>query len=268
MFRIGCCIPGYSFMHEGVDGISDTSYKILKAGVEKTLENGFDYAEATVGLIMSLTDEELAQASGIRNLEVCNSFIPAALPIIRGNESELQKYVKESMFRMQKLGVDTVVFGSGGARRLPDGVDRKEGMRWIEDFLAMCNEYAIKHNITVAVEPLNQKECNILTSVTEAAELVEKLQLGHIRLLADSYHMSQEKEPFSVLTDTAHLLEHVHISEADRAYPGKYNGNDLPEFVDQLKAVGYKGRISAECRFADFVTESASVATYLRKISN
>ncbi len=267
MYRIGCCVPGYSFMPEGTGRVSHSSYDILKSGVEITLENGFDYAEATVGLIMSLTDEEVVQASGIRNLEVCNSFVPPTLPIIKGNSSKLEEHVKESMTRMQKLGVDTVVFGSGGARRIPDGMDHKEGMRWIEDFLTMCNEYAIKHNITVAVEPLNQKECNVLNSVAEGADLVEKLQLGHIRLLADSYHMARENEPLTVLSDAAHLLVHVHISEADRTYPGKYNGTDLSEFVDQLKAVGYKGRISAECGFTDFVTESAIIATYMRKIT-
>ncbi|NLC44609.1 MAG: sugar phosphate isomerase/epimerase [Clostridiales bacterium] len=254
-------------MLEGVGEVSHSSYDILKAGVEKTLENGFDFAEATVGLIMGLTDDEMALASAIRNLEVCNSFVPPSLPIIKGDSSKLEEHVKESMTRMQKLGVDTVVFGSGGARRIPDGMDRKEGMRWIEDFLTMCNEYAVKHNITVAVEPLNQKECNILTSVTEGAELVEKLQLGHIRLLADSYHMARENEPLSVLADAAHLLVHVHISEADRTFPGKYNGTDLPAFVDQLKAVGYKARISAESGFTDFVTESAIVATYMRRIT-
>ena len=254
-------------MPEGVGEVSHSSYGILKAGVEKTLENGFDFAEATVGLIMSLSDEEIAQASEIRNLEVCNSFVPPSLPIIKGDSSKLEEHVKESMTRMQKLGVDTVVFGSGGARRIPDGMGRKEGMRWIEDFLTMCNEYAVKHNITVAVEPLNQKECNVLTSVTEGAELVEKLQLGHIRLLADSYHMALENEPLSVLSDAAHLLVHVHISEADRTYPGKYNGTDLPEFVDQLKVVGYKARISAESGFTDFATESAIVATYMRRIT-
>ena len=267
MYRLGCCVPGYLVSKE-VSEASHSSYDILKTGHEKIIENGFDYAETTVGLIMGLTDEELILASEIRNIEVCNCFIPATLPIVKGNDSDLQQYVKQSMSRMQKLGVDTVVFGSGGARRIPDGMDRKEGMRWIEDFLTMCNEYAIKHNITVAVEPLNQKECNVLTSVAEGAELVEKLQLGHIGLLADSYHMALEKEPLSVLSDTAHLLVHVHISEADRTYPGKYNGADLPEFADQLKAAGYKGRITAECRFTDFVTESAIVATYLRKITS
>lgn len=267
MYRIGCCVPSYLVTPEGAEEVSHSSYDILKAGVNKIIENGFDYAEAALGSIMALSEEELIQANEIRNLEVCNCFIPASLPIVQGDDSKLQQYVETAMKRMQKLGVDTVVFGSGGARRIPDEVDRKEGMRRIEDFLVMCNGYAIKHNITIAVEPLNQKECNIITSVSEGAELVEKLQLGHVKLLADSYHMALEKEPISVLSDVAHLLVHIHISEEDRTYPGKYNGDYLPNFVGKLKAAGYKGRITAECSYTDFIKESAVAAVYMRKIS-
>ena len=39
--------------------------------------------------------------------------------------------------------------------------------------------------------------------------------------------MAREKEPVSILQIFAHLLVHVHVSEPDRAYPGKHSGDYL-----------------------------------------
>lgn len=264
MYRLGCCIPGGSFMPEGNDQVPRSSYDILRTGYEIITQNGFSFAEAAVGLVMQLTDRELYLACKSIKLEVCNSFIPPTLLIVQGG-SLLEQYVKQSMQRMQMLGTDTVVFGSGTARRIPNGMDRSEGMQRIIEFLHMCNEYGKKHNIILAIEPLNRRETNIITSVAEGLELVDRLQLSHIRLLADSFHMDCEREPLSVLSDASHALVHIHISEPGRKYPGKQLGHYLPAFSEKLKAIGYGGRISAECSFDDFVSESTAALFYMKE---
>ncbi len=267
MFQSGCCIPGHSFMPEGVGEISVSAYEVLKTGTRIIMDNGFDFAEATVGLIMGLGEEELELLAGRegKHITVCNSFIPPSLPIVRGGD-DLRKYVNESMRRMKVLSIDTVIFGSGTARRIPEGMSKEEGMEKITDFLKMCSEYGDKYGITVAIEPLNSRETNAINSVEEGAELAEKLKLKNIKLLADAFHMAREKEPVSILSDIAHLLVHVHVSEPDRAYPGKHSGDYLPAFAKELKAGRYKGGISAECSFDDFKSESAAAAAYMREV--
>lgn len=267
MFQLGCCIPGHSFMPEGVGEVSVSAYDIIKSVTNTIIENDFDFAEATVGLIMSLTEEELELLSNHegKNLKVANSFIPPTLPIVEGGD-QLEEYVEKSMSRMKTLGIDTVIFGSGTARRIPDDMEKAEGMERITEFLKMCNKYAEKYGVIVAIEPLNSKETNAINSVKEGADLAEKLNLSNIKLLADAYHMACENESPTIISDVAHLLVHVHVSEADRAYPGKHSADYLPEFAKELKASGYKGRVSAESSFDDFSSESAKAAAYMREV--
>lgn len=251
-------------MPEGVGEVSSSSYDLLKSGVEIILKNGFSFAESTVGMIMQLNESELQRAVENIKLEVCNSFIPPVLPIVKGG-APLENHVKESMRRMEMLGVDTVIFGSGAARRIPDGMVKSEGMKHLEEFLHMCNEYGKKHNIIVAVEPLNSRETNAITSLEEGLSLVDKLQLPQIKLLADCFHMDRENEDLSILDQAAHVLVHVHVSGPDRAYPGKVSNPYLLAFLDKLKEIDYKGRIAVECSFDDFDSETAASAAYLKE---
>ncbi len=251
-------------MPEGVGEVSSSSYDILKSGVEIILKNGFSFAESTVGMIMQLSDSELQKAAETIQLEVCNSFIPPTLPIVKGG-APLKDYVKEAMRRMEMLGIGIVIFGSGAARRIPDGMAMSDGMKHLEDFLHMCNEYGKKHNVVVAVEPLNSRETNAITSLEQGLTLVDKLQLPQIKLLADCFHMDREQEDLSILDQAARVLVHVHVSGPDRAYPGKKSNPYLLAFLDKLKEIDYKGRVAVECSFDDFDSESAASAVYLKE---
>lgn len=49
------------------------------------------------------------------------------------------------------------------------------------------------------MKPLNRRETNLITSVSEAYGLVQKACMTHVHVLADLYHMALEQENFSVL---------------------------------------------------------------------
>ncbi|MBR2731587.1 MAG: hypothetical protein IKD72_06345, partial [Clostridia bacterium] len=114
-------------LESGVTGIGvETTYDLQ--GDRLVMEAGYDYSEATVGMIMQLSEEELQdlaarRRAGTFHLEACNSFIPPRLKIAAGQmREELRAYVEEAMRRLSLLGVDIVVFGSGGARRIPEEI--------------------------------------------------------------------------------------------------------------------------------------------------
>lgn len=266
MYRIGCCLPGGSFMPQGEATVTD-SYTALRVGAEFVLSCGFDYVESTVGRIMELKEEELQRAveSGLR-IEVCNSFIPPELSIMQGAEG-LEAFVRESMRRMHLLGCDTVVLGSGGARKIPDGMSAEEADAAFLRFLQICETYGEKEQITVALEPLNRQECNFMNLVSEGYAIVRKANLPQIRLLADAYHMGKEEESFAVLEDVSDALCHVHVAEnIVRSCPGSVPGDDfLPSFSQALQKAGYAGRVTVECRFDDFEREAAESAKYMRR---
>ena len=272
-YRLGCCIPGGSFMPEGVREVAPTAFNILREGAGIILKNGFGFCECSVGMIMKLTEVELSllAAAGLP-IEVCNSFIPFD-PEYRicsdgslESGSPLRRYVCEAMRRMSRLGIKIVVFGSGGARRIPDGMSRKDGLSRISDFLAFCAEVGEKYGITTAIEPLRALECNAINTTATAAAMMRTLSHPRIAYLADAFHMACEGEAPGAIIENGVLPVHIHVSEApDRTYPGSHGGEDLKAFATGLKKTDYAGRISVECGFSDFEKEVALAYEFVSK---
>jgi len=248
----------------------ETAYDIMKSGYDTAMSHGYDFAEATVGLIMKLDENELKRA--VENklvFEVANSFIPPTLPIcetMKNDPDKLRAYVSEAMRRMKLLGCTMVIFGSGAARRIPEGMELSEGEALLEGFLKMCNSLAAEYGLYVVLEPLNSAETNYMTSVAEGYAIAKRLNLSNIRLLADAYHMAKENESADVLKKVEDILFHVHISEPDRGYPGKTDSGYLESFAKALSQTSYSGRVSVECSYSDFVTESGAAYGFIKKV--
>ena len=89
---------------------------------------GFDYVELNTTEVAGLSDAEFEQAAArIRQtglpVPAANSFLPAAIKVTGAEIDQEQQmaHVKKAFARLAGLGVEIVVFGSGGARRVPDG---------------------------------------------------------------------------------------------------------------------------------------------------
>ena len=92
---------------------------------------GFTFIELHVqNNLKTLEDEAAFQTEWARiqtspiPAPVANCFVPGSLKIT-GPEADLAKleaYVEIALSRAAQAGMDTIVFGSGGARRIPDGL--------------------------------------------------------------------------------------------------------------------------------------------------
>jgi D-psicose/D-tagatose/L-ribulose 3-epimerase len=277
MVKFGCCLPGASFVPQAGDDNRTAAAPLqrLKENLALLSAHGYDFAEMTVGTLVGPSDEDFnpwvqaIQQSGI-GVPVVNSFIPKSIrltgPDVR--REAIEDYLKLAFPRVKAVGGEIIIFGSGGARNVPEDFDRADAYMQITDFLQLCNEYGSKYDITVAIEPLNRKESNVINTVGEALQLGKELNLPRVQVLADSYHMLEEKEGISVLSEAvaSGLLAHVHIADRDRVFPGlpADQGMDFSRFFQQLHDSGYEGRISAECRFDDFSVNSKRSLDYVR----
>lgn len=270
-YRCGCCVPGASFMPEGEAGIKANALDILRRGCEVIMNAGFDYAEAGVGMIMELTEDELADAVTEKlPLEAANSFIPPKYSIAAegacADASPLRLYVDEAMRRMAALGIGVVVFGSGAARRIPDGMRTEDGHKYILDFLSMCAGLGERHGVTVAIEPLRAAECNAINLIATGAGLASRVGSERVAYLADAFHMCHGGEPADTLTRAETLPVHIHVSEPpDRTYPGSHGGEYLSAFAEALRKTEYTGRVSVECGFSDFEREVTLAYEFMKK---
>ena len=277
MVKLGCCIPGGSFMPEGVAEVPQSVVEQIIENCYHVLDSGFDYTEIGASMLCSLTEEEveeLAKANAERSLGLyaANSLIPPDLELSNPNADREKQtaYIHKMAERLERFGIKYAVLGSGGARSIPEGVSMEEGRKALYRFMNECIDYTAPKGITVVIEPLRRRESNIFVTVPECAEVVREFNREGLQLLCDSFHMSQENTPVDAVYDEVELIKHCHMSEApDRTCPGVITTGD-PEYNKQFAAclnkVGFTGGVSAECSFSDFKTDVPAIYAYMKKI--
>ena len=272
--RIGCCLPGGSFMPQGVAAVEPSPLQSLRSGYRAVREMGYDYIEITVARLTELSESELAEAaaafrSGEFRVETCNSFIPGQLPLLgaQADHAAIRAYLQDAMRRMELVGAECVVFGSGAARHIPDGMDRSQAESELDAFLTEAEAIARAHGITIVIEPLNKSEDNAINTVAAGAAIVRRLNLPNLKLLADAYHMYREDEPMTVLVENEDILQHIHVAEPpDRLIPNQTGGEYLRTFGAVLNGTTYRGRVTIECRYKDFESDVRMAYPFMREV--
>ena len=88
--EFGCCIPGASFMPEAPDKEEYSAYDVLLWGADEIIKCGYDYAECSVGLLMSISDEDFEKVIEKQvKIRAFNCFVPSELKIIEDLEGRL-----------------------------------------------------------------------------------------------------------------------------------------------------------------------------------
>lgn len=232
----------------------------------------FDFLEVNVQSFLAPEKEEAEfraqmEEGAIRPIKSANCFLPGKLKCVGPDVDmeRLTRYAETAFRRAAEARMEVIVFGSGAARMAPDGYARERAM---EDFcgaLRCVGLIAQRHGLTVVVEPLNRKECNLVNSLAEGAEAVERCNHPNVRLLADFYHMLMEGEPATEIARYGHMLGHTHVAElAGRGFPGK-GGEDFRPFFRALRESSYKGRIAIECKSDDIGKDVEGSTRYPRE---
>lgn len=100
----------------------------------------------------------------------------------------------------------------------------------------------------VFLEPLNRYEAAFLNRVGQAVVLARLVEHPRVKALADLFHMNIEETSLSApIEDAGSFLGHVHIADNTRDEPGAGMLEFGPTF-NALRAIGYDGWVSLECR--------------------
>ncbi len=198
---------------------------------------------------------------------VANLFIPGDLKTTGPDVDleALEAYCRTAFERAQRAGIDTIVFGSGGSRQVPEGWDAGKAFEQLAEFLTRIAPGAAERGVTLAIEPLRRQECNIICTVDEGRELVDRVGQPAIQLLADVYHMLHNDESPDAIRRAGQRLRHVHVAEKEGRTPPGVHGEDLRPFFAALKEVGYDGRVSIEGRWDDQKAQLAPAMMELRR---
>ncbi|HUO31397.1 MAG TPA: sugar phosphate isomerase/epimerase family protein [Bryobacteraceae bacterium] len=145
------------------------------------------------------------------------------------------------------LGPDGVmVFGSPKQRGTTEGTSRAEATRRFVDGLAAAAPHAGERGVTILLEALPLGQCDVVTSLAEAAAIVRQIDHPALRTMFDCHNAVDESEPHAALLDRYYgLIRHVHVNELDGRHPGT-GAYDFKAIFDVLRRREYARWVSLE----------------------
>jgi sugar phosphate isomerase/epimerase len=234
---------------------------------------GFDYVELSATEIATMSDADFEMAAAkIKEIGLptpaANLFLPGTLKVTgpQTDPEQQMAHVRKAFTRLARLGTEVVVFGSGGARRVPDGFAKEEALKQLVDFGRRAAREAKANGITIAIEPLRRQETNIINSAAEGLELVNAINDPNFQLMIDFYHLASEQEDPAIVLKAKDHIRHLHTANpTGRVFPLKWEEFDYAPFFTNLRAIGYDKRISVEGSTQNFAADAPQSIALLRR---
>jgi len=260
--KIGCCLNMHTAQQDGTGA----------EWIDTAVRSGYDYIELPLAQMMTLPEPAFRQlvqrVSGCGILcEVCNNFLSGTLKMYcKADQQVLMEYAKATMERMSALRARTVVFGSGGARQYPLDMAYDAAFDRLAEFLHQLVGILEQRDITLVIEPLRVRECNIINSLEEAAQLMDNVGHPRIRLLSDNYHMAFSGELPEVIRYWPGKLSHAHLCRVEgRVMPTGVLTPDEDAYIRELALCTSCSRISVEAYSRDFDWDSRNALPLIRQ---
>lgn len=234
---------------------------------------GFDYIEMPLSRVAALSQGEFTallgavRASGLP-CEACNVLFPGTLRLTgpQVDRAAIQEYLELALGRAAQLGAQVVVFGSAGARNVPEGFPMEQAFLQLVDMLRAAGPVAARNGITLAIEPLNRAESNILQTGAEGFTLAKLVDHPNVGLLLDYYHMAKDSDDYGIAVTARAYLRHAHFARLEGRFFPAVMEDDFRAFTGALQRAGYDARLSLEAGFNDFASDAPRALEILRPL--
>ena len=218
------------------------------ANLERALEAGADYIEVNNARLTEMSDEEFEKHLAVAqkhpgSVLASNGFFLPEITLTGENQSpDIRSFIEKSLDRLARLGVETIVFGSGKARNCP----MEKALEQVAEVSAMIADIGKPYGMVSIVEPLYKKECNVINTVAESCSTARAANRENCKGLVDLFHFMNEAERLSDLLPLVPELGHVHICSSARKMPYYDDCTNYKAFLDTLREGGYDAKISCE----------------------
>ncbi len=119
-------------------------------------------------------------------------------------------------------------------------------MRYLIDCLSECASVASDMQVSMAFEPLNRYETDLVHTVVEGLELIRQVGSPNLGLLLDTFHMNlEEPDICKSIRQAGKSIFHFHVADSNRWHPGAGH-LDFKAILKALESTGYTGWISGE----------------------
>ena len=230
-----------------------------KTAPGENLNERFDYME-NLGIVgfepggrnLAARVNEIQQALRGRNIKVSaicagfDGFILAEDPAVK---AQFDSTMRDIIAAAGELGSTGVIMVPAFNRQVPVKPHTLETREYLCEQMYELGEYALKHNTTVILEPLNRREAHYLRQVADAAAICRDSKSAGVMCMGDFWHMQEETSDYAAFMAAGQYLQHVHVaSRGNRKMPGE--DGELDNYVEgmrALKQLGYDKYISFEC---------------------
>lgn len=232
-------------------------------------EAGFDYIEPNAQQLLEglKPDDQWKPKESALPMLSANVLVPAALKIVGPtvDSTKLHSYMATVARRAKSLGLQKLVFGSAGARNVPEGFDRDIAKRQIVEFARDAATVCKQRGVLLVIEALQRGECNIVNTIDEAAGYVKLVDHPDFRCLFDAYHFWLENEPIEHLRSAMPLVKHVHLADIEgRVAPGESGKSDYRPLFHVLRQGGYDDTVTVEASVRDLRADGPRVVKFIK----
>ena len=228
---------------------------------EQARAAGFAYLDGTVGGVLNpnATEAEFEDA-------YAKIYAPAALPVLNltnllpggmlvvGPEADIPKavaYCTTAFQRAGRIGIKTICFGSGNARKCPEGWAMETAMKQILEFVSALSPAVTASSVKLAVENLRTAETNTLGKLSEVSTLLDAVASPDVGCLIDGFHWNENSDSAEDVIKMGSRIFHTHIATSPSRFGPGEEPFDFSPFANALAKAGYRGRMSIEGKLND-----------------
>lgn len=168
-----------------------------------------------------------------------------------------------------RYGVDSSIGRfRGQAKWAPD---RQTGIGWFRSALEELLPYAERQGVRIVLEPQHPYNLDTLNTLADTVQFIKSFNAKNLVFEADIHHVGlvEKSVPAALVFGmNSGYMTFIQVSDANRLPPGMGIFNWLDVF-ETLKAVGYDGWISVECKqFPDSERCAAHCYKFLHGVMN
>lgn len=168
-------------------------------------------------------------------------------------------YIRDVLKICEQLDVKLLVgpaYSAVGKRRKIPSEQRAKEWELAVAGLRQAGRMAADHGVTMAIEPLNRFETDLVNTAAQVKRLIADVGLPSVKIHLDTFHMHiEEQDVYDAIVLAGDDLVYVDASESDRGTPGKGQVH-WEQVARGLRAIGYRG----DCVIESFTPDCVAIA--------
>lgn len=241
--------------------------------MEKVRGYGYDQIEVCIEDPSVLSAAKVARAAGDCGLEVlvCGAFgsnrdVSAEEPERRRGGLEYLRHCVEFAAAVGSPWVSGPMYATTGQARLLEPEQRAAQWNRAVDSLQQVASDAAASGVSLAIEPLNRFETDLVNTVEQGVRLCFDIAAPNVGLMLDTFHMNiEERDLPTSIRAAGDKVFHFQASENDRGTPGAGH-TDWAGVVAALRDIDYPGSVVVES-FLPTMKEIARAVSLWRPVA-